>query len=80
MVVRTEAALVCLGIIPINPCQFSSAAISSAALSPLGVGAHCFKISLKVEFLEAEKGVWTSILKYALFFPRTGLLEARNWT
>lgn len=80
MVVVTEAALVCLGIIPINPCQFSSAAISSAALSPLGVDAHCFKRSLKVKVLEAEKRVWTSILKYAPFFPRTGLLEARDWT
>lgn len=57
MVLRPEAALVCLGIIPINPCQFSSTAISSAALSPLNVGAHCFKISLKVKFLEAEERV-----------------------
>lgn len=80
MVVRTEAALVFLGIILINPCQFSSAAISSAALSPLDVGAHFCKISLKFKFLEAERRVWTSILKYALFFPRTGLLWARNWT
>lgn len=49
-----------------------------AALPPLGVGAHCFKVSLKVRFLEDKRRVWTNILKYALFFPRARLLEAKK--